>query len=85
MIGEDPSGDLSTKAAETFPLVKWAVHLCTEFPRARDATHLKRGGENVLEYMRIIKEAGPTIDMGTCQTLLDMTLMHCSALKRAEI
>ena len=46
---------------------------------------MKKACECLCEYMRVIKQAGPTIDMGTCQTLLDLTILHISALKRAGV
>ena len=85
MIGSVPGGQLTTKAAETAPLVNWCCQLCDDFPDFPHSAILKRAGLQLKEYIRLVRESPERPSPLQCQQMFDCFILHTKYLERSDV
>ena len=84
MLGSRDSPELKTKAAETQPLVRWAIDLCQKHS-FEDSMLLHAAGLALVEYMGILKAHSFHVPIQACNRLMFLCLRHLNLIQRASV
>ena len=84
MFGSHETGAVTTKAAETGPLVQWCVQLLCEFT-VLGGEYLLPAGQALSRHMKILKSHGPKLPREASIELLSTFQRHVALLRRTGV